>query len=191
MILLYILSIFFTEKYLDYFTTPYFIFFRDTLSYLTLLGLHFAICLSPSTLAFSRIEWVVLVFFLGRIVTEFDQFMGNTKAGSKGRQSRERSHYGSKYKVCTPVDQQSTATSSDENAGLKRFANYFRYVWQLASVYKCWFNIQLIILLLVDPPDNIKNAASLCIWPILINFLKGRVQCASRAIRMALIWMRC
>lgn len=115
--------IFFTEKYLDYFTTPYFIFFRDTLSYLTLLGLHFAICLSPSTLALSRLEWVILVFFLGRVVTEFDQFMGDAKA------SRERRHV-SNYEVCSPVDQQSAPTS-DENAGLKRFANYFRYVGSL------------------------------------------------------------
>ena len=113
---LHIAFLFFSEKYLDYFTTPYFIFFRDTLSYLTFLGLLFAICLSPSTLAFSRIEWVVLVFFVGRIVTEFKQFMGNTK----------------------DVDHQSTATSSDENAWLKRFANYFRCVWQPVSVYKCW-----------------------------------------------------
>lgn len=122
--------IFFTEKYLDYFTTPYFIFFRDTLSYLTLLGLHFAICLSPSTVAFSRLEWVILVFFLGRIVTEFDQFMGATKAGRKGRKSRQRSLHGSNYEVCTPVDQQNATTSSDGNVkvGLKRLANYFRYV---------------------------------------------------------------
>ena len=136
--------IFFTEKYLDYFTTPYFIFFRDTLSYLTLLGLHFVICLSPSTLAFSRIEWVILVFFLGRIVTEFDQFMGNAKAGKKGRPSRQRSLQGSNYEVCSTVDQQSASASSDENIGLKRFANYFRYVWRLASVYKCWFSVQLL-----------------------------------------------
>ena len=119
---------FFTEKYFDYFTTPYFIFFRDTLSYLTLLGLHFAICLSPSTLAFSRLEWVILVFFLGRIVTEFDQFMGGSKAGRKERQSCQRSLHGSNYEVCSTADQQSARTSSDENVGLKRFANYFRYV---------------------------------------------------------------
>ena len=161
---LYIAHLFFTEKYLDYFTTPYFIFFRDTLSYLTLLGLHFAICLSPSTLAFSRIEWVVLVFFLGRIVTEFDQFMGNTKAwGKGGRYSHPRSLHGSNYEVCTQVDQQSTATSSDENAGLKRFANYFRYAWQPVSVCKCWpvkhSNVDFLVL--VYPPDNIKNTASL------------------------------
>lgn len=127
--------IFFTEKYLDYFTTPYFIFFRDTLSYLTLLGLHFAICLSPSTLAFSRLEWVILVFFLGRVVTEFDQFMGGEKASRERRQTCQISLHGSNYQVCSPVDQQSAATSSDENAGLKRFANYFRYVGSV------WFGL--------------------------------------------------
>ncbi|KAL9984405.1 hypothetical protein ACROYT_G006693 [Oculina patagonica] len=118
------------EKYLDYFTTPYFIFFRDTLSYLTLLGLHFAICLSPSTVAFSRLEWVILIFFLGRILTEFDQFMSGTKHGRK-RQSRHKSLHGSTYEVCTPVDEKNGATSSDENVVMKRFSNYFSDRWNM------------------------------------------------------------
>ena len=97
-------------------------------------------------------------------MTEFDQFMGNTKAERKGgRPSRQRSPHGSNYEVCTRVDQQSTATSSDQNAGLKRFANYFRYAWQRVSVYKCWPVEHSIVdfLLLIYQPDNIKNTASL------------------------------
>ena len=66
-------------------------------------------------------------------MTEFDQFIGNKKAGRKERSSRQRSLNGSNYEVCTSVDRQSAATSSDENLGFKRFANYFRYVWRLAS----------------------------------------------------------
>ncbi|XP_078356168.1 uncharacterized protein LOC144640972 isoform X2 [Oculina patagonica] len=63
------------ESYLEYFTTPYFIFVRDTLSYLTLLGLHFALCLAPSSIPFSGLEWVILVFFMGRILMESKQFL--------------------------------------------------------------------------------------------------------------------
>ena len=59
---------------MDYFTTPYFIFFRDTLSYLSLLGLHIAACLSPSIVPFSALEWVIAVFFVGRFLSEFKQY---------------------------------------------------------------------------------------------------------------------
>lgn len=61
-----------TEIYWTY-KTPYFIFVRDTLSYLVLLGLHLGICLEPSQLPFSGLEWAILVFFLGRLLTEKKQ----------------------------------------------------------------------------------------------------------------------
>ncbi|KAL9958376.1 hypothetical protein ACROYT_G035382 [Oculina patagonica] len=61
------------EKYWDYFNTPHFNFFRDTLSYLALLGLHFAICLEPSRLSLSSVEWVIMVFYVGRLVEECKQ----------------------------------------------------------------------------------------------------------------------
>ena len=61
------------ELYLDYFVTPYLIFARDTLSYFFLLGLHAAICLSPSTINFTVVEWSILVFFVGRLAVELDQ----------------------------------------------------------------------------------------------------------------------
>ncbi|XP_068707891.1 uncharacterized protein [Montipora foliosa] len=63
------------ERYLEYFTTPYFIFVRDTLSYVALLALHFALCLSPSSLPLSGLEWAILVFFLGRILMEIQQIV--------------------------------------------------------------------------------------------------------------------
>ena len=65
-----------TGSYLKYFTTPYFIFVRDTLSYLVHLGLHFAICLAPSSIPFSRLEWAVWVFYMGRLVIESKQLFG-------------------------------------------------------------------------------------------------------------------
>ena len=116
----------FTDRYLDYFTTPYFIFVRDSLSYLALLGLHFDICLSPSTVAFSRLEWVILIFFLGRIAIEVDQFMSVKKANRKVL--RQRSQQGSSYVACaTPDDSvQVVTTSSEENLTLRRLTKYFR-----------------------------------------------------------------
>lgn len=64
---------FLAGSYLKYFTIPYFIFVRDTFSFLVHLGLHFATCLAPSSISISRLEWAVCVFYMGRIVTEIKQ----------------------------------------------------------------------------------------------------------------------
>ena len=65
------------DNYRDYFTTPYFVFIRDALSYLVLLGLHFTICLETSSISFTWIEWAILVFFMGRVLFECEQFTNN------------------------------------------------------------------------------------------------------------------
>ena len=75
--------------YLEYLTTPYFIFVRDTLSYLALVGLHCAFCLSPSSLAFSGLEWSILVFFTGRSLVEYEQIRLIIKR-IEGRREREK-----------------------------------------------------------------------------------------------------
>lgn len=67
---------FLAGTYLKYFTTPYFVFVRDTLSFLVHLGLHFAICLAPSSISFTRLEWAVWVFYMGRILMESKQLSG-------------------------------------------------------------------------------------------------------------------
>ncbi|KAJ7379864.1 hypothetical protein OS493_012617 [Desmophyllum pertusum] len=59
--------------YLIYLETPYFKFVRDTLSYILHVVLHYALCLSPSTIAFSGLEWAILVFFIGRCLVECKQ----------------------------------------------------------------------------------------------------------------------
>ena len=59
--------------YLDFLESPYYKFFRDTLSYIVLLFLHYALCLLPSTIAFSGLEWTILVFFVGRFFVELKQ----------------------------------------------------------------------------------------------------------------------
>lgn len=65
--------IFLAAYYLKYLKTPYFIFVRDSLSYLVLVVLHYAFCLSPSSLAFSGLEWSIFVFFMGRFLVEVGQ----------------------------------------------------------------------------------------------------------------------
>ena len=75
--------------YLEYLKTPYFIFVRDTLSYFALVGLHYAFCLSPSSLAFSGLEWSILVFFVGRSLVEYEQMRLIIKR-IEGRREREK-----------------------------------------------------------------------------------------------------
>ena len=71
-----VMFLFSTEWYQAYFLTPYFVFVRDSLSYLALLAFHCVLCLSSSTLSFTAIEFAILVFFLGRVMMELKQFVG-------------------------------------------------------------------------------------------------------------------
>lgn len=120
---------FIAESYHEYFTTPYFIFVRDTLSYLTLLGLHFAVCLSPSVLPFSVLEWVILVFFVGRTLMESKQFR-NVKI-DRGRGTVTKKQRGNKYTRCSENEEQG---AQNEIRGVSRSAvlkkmcgKYLRY----------------------------------------------------------------
>lgn len=117
---------------MDYFTTPYFLFFRDTLNSVVLLGLHFAICLMPSTITISLLEWVILLFFLGRIVTEVDQVMNAVKAGRRAIRRRSRLLRRATYEECLFIEQ--NADSSGQTVLLRKFANYFRYFVHLLKV---------------------------------------------------------
>lgn len=95
---------FIAESYREYFTTPYFIFVRDTLSYLTLLGLHFALCVSPSGIPFSGLEWVILVFFMGRILMESKQFRDVKILQGRGIVTKKQK--GNKYTRCSENEEQ-------------------------------------------------------------------------------------
>lgn len=64
------------EIYLHFLDSPYYKFVRDTMSYFVLLALHCALCLTPSTIALSGVEWAIFVFFLGRYLVEFKQIWG-------------------------------------------------------------------------------------------------------------------
>ena len=112
---------------MDYFTTPYFIFLRDTLSAVALLGLHFAICLTPSAIAFTSVEWVVLLFFLGRIVMVADQFICAIKTERKlAIRKRHRCLKNASYEECSDPNQK--ADSSNMNIALRKFVNYCKWV---------------------------------------------------------------
>lgn len=67
---------------------PYFVFVRDMLSYLALLGLHFAMCVQPSQLKFSSMEWAIMVFLFGRLLIEIKQFTDMGWKRSNGEQMK-------------------------------------------------------------------------------------------------------
>ncbi|PFX26324.1 Short transient receptor potential channel 4 [Stylophora pistillata] len=115
------------EIYVDYFTTPYFIFFRDTLSAVALLGLLSAICLTPSAIAFSKTELAVLLFFLGRIVVVADQFICATKTERKATRKRHRSFQTTLYEECSDPDL--NADTSYMKLVLRKFVNYCNDRW--------------------------------------------------------------
>jgi hypothetical protein len=99
------------DHYVESFNTPYFIFVRDTVSYLALLGLHFVVCLQPSTLHFTLLEWLILIFFLGRLFMEIDQVINS--------RTRERNF---------SEDTSSGGVKKQQTTLLKIMSNYFGLV---------------------------------------------------------------
>ena len=73
------------RPYKAYFKFPYFIFVRDAMSYLVLLALHLALSVESSQLPFSALEWAILVFFTGRLLTEMKQIIDFASKLSKHR----------------------------------------------------------------------------------------------------------
>ena len=63
------------EKYKKFSKIPCFIFVRDTISYLILLGLHLALSVESSQLSLSVLEWAILVLFAGRLLIEMKQMI--------------------------------------------------------------------------------------------------------------------
>ena len=112
---------------MDYFTTPYFLYFRGTLSSVVLLGLLFIICLMPSTLTISELEWIILLFYLGRIVAEVDEVMVALKTGRKATRRRSRL-------LCSATHEESlyskqNGDSSGQTVLLRKFTSHFRYMY--------------------------------------------------------------
>lgn len=76
-----------TQIYQISLDTPYFKFVRDSLSFVVLLGLHFALCLAPSSIPFSGLEWAILVFFIGRYLVEREQIFAVIHSMKRQRNS--------------------------------------------------------------------------------------------------------
>lgn len=119
--------IFLAGSYLKYFTIPYFIFVRDTFSFLVHLGLHFATCLAPSSISISRLEWAVCVFYMGRIVTEIKQI-----SDTKVLQSEESDKPGIKepmtcgsVEILTELKETSNRKSKSTSLAM-RFSKYLK-----------------------------------------------------------------
>jgi len=75
--------------YLLYLKTPYHKFVRDTLSYIVLVALHYALCLAPLTIPFSGLEWAILAFFLGRCLVECKQIWGIKQRLRRSKEIRD------------------------------------------------------------------------------------------------------
>ncbi|CAH3165027.1 unnamed protein product, partial [Porites evermanni] len=117
------------ESYREYFTTPYFVFIRDTLSYLVLLGLHVALCLESSTIPFSGLEWAILVFFLGRILMESRQFL-DVKVQQR-RLTATKDFRGSKYQICSETEEETESSPTRGTPFLQRCKKYLSDRWNI------------------------------------------------------------
>ncbi|XP_068731483.1 short transient receptor potential channel 6-like isoform X2 [Montipora capricornis] len=90
-----------TVERFKYLEVPFWKFVFDTISYITLVFLHLAICVSPSTLDFSVVEWLVLAFFLGRALAESKQLAAKRR---RHKVSDGRHHATSCNSVCKPLE---------------------------------------------------------------------------------------
>lgn len=60
--------------YLDYLTTPFVIFLKDKLSQVVFIALHFIMCVLGSSVAPRTEEYLILVFYIGSLLSEFQQY---------------------------------------------------------------------------------------------------------------------
>ena len=101
-------------------------FFRDTLSYLVLLGFHFALCLETSSIPFSGLEWAILVFFLGRILNEIKQFL-DVKVKRKKKIGIKNSE-GSEYNIRFENGVENSKRQGKSVIFLQKCSKYLRYI---------------------------------------------------------------
>lgn len=96
------------------------------MSYLIHLGLHFAVCLAPSSISFSRLEWAIWVFYMGRIVMESKQF-GDIKVHRVKEEGISLD--GSMDLIEVSFEQQgSSRKTSPTSLTTKKFSKYLRYI---------------------------------------------------------------
>ena len=107
-------------------------FLRDTLSYLVLLGFHFALCLETSSIPFSGLEWAILVFFLGRILNEIKQFL-DVKVKRKKKSGITNSE-GSKYNIRFENGVENSKRQGKSVIFLQKCSKYLRYVYHVIGL---------------------------------------------------------
>ncbi|XP_068706213.1 uncharacterized protein [Montipora foliosa] len=148
------------DSYRDYFTTPYFVFIRDALSYLVLLGLHFTICLETSSISFTWIECAILVFFTGRVLFECEQFTNKkVEATEKNRRRhyiRMRCNRGYKY---LEEDEETEEQETKPQGSTLRFSKYITDRWNILDlitliIYFTTFVLRMVTLALSDSVTN-------------------------------------
>ena len=88
-----------SKVYLAFLESPKYKFLRDTLSYIIMLFLHYALCLSPSTIAFSGLEWAILAFYIGRYLVELKQISGVKQFLTRSRQTEDDDPGFSHFKI--------------------------------------------------------------------------------------------
>ena len=68
------LFFFLADKYLSYLTTPFVIFLKDKLSQFVFIVLHLRISVLPSSVSAKTEEYLILIFYVGSLLTEFQQY---------------------------------------------------------------------------------------------------------------------
>ncbi|KAJ7391691.1 hypothetical protein OS493_017388 [Desmophyllum pertusum] len=62
------------DMYLDYLATPFVIFLKDKLSQVAFITLHVRMCVIASSVAPRTEEYLILVFYIGSLLSEFQQY---------------------------------------------------------------------------------------------------------------------
>lgn len=83
----------FSSLYRRYFTIPYFIFVRQTISYMTLLAFHFAICLERTEVSPSIVEGFIYVYLLGRLLAEIQQILDMMRSEDRKMKLKQLKNY--------------------------------------------------------------------------------------------------
>ncbi|XP_044172678.1 uncharacterized protein LOC114966353 [Acropora millepora] len=142
------------DSYRNYFTTPYFVFIRDTLSYQVLLGLHFTICLEASSISFTWVEWAILVFFMGRVLFEREQFSNNKDKETGKNKTRHcirvRRNQSSEY-LKEDVETKNQELGTKQQSLTVRFSKYITDRWNILDlitliIYFATFALRMVTL---------------------------------------------
>lgn len=72
-----------SDLYLNYLRTPFVISIKDRLSQVVHLGLHFRLCVLASSVSVRTEEWLTLIFYIGFMLSEYQQYRSSKSAKEK------------------------------------------------------------------------------------------------------------